>query len=108
ARVRRSAEPAVLPGDDERRSRLRDRRLQRMGAVKYSLVVPVYLNEASIGELIDAVGRLDRALERSLEVVFVVDGSPDRSYERLDAALPTSGLTAQRSEERRVGKERRS
>src|SRR5437762_1673529 len=66
-----------------------------MGAVKYSLVVPVYLNESSIGELIDAVGRLDRALERSLEVVFVVDGSPDRSYERLDAALPTSGLTAQ-------------
>ena len=66
-----------------------------MGAVKYSLVVPVYLNEASIGELIEAIGRLDRALERSLEVVFVVDGSPDRSYERLDAALPTSGLTAQ-------------
>jgi len=66
-----------------------------MGPVKYSLVVPVYLNEPSIGELIEVVGRLDRALERSLEVVFVVDGSPDRSYERLDAALRTSGLTAQ-------------
>ena len=57
--------------------------------MKYSLVVPVYLNEPSIGELIEVVGRLDGALERSLEVVFVVDGSPDRSYERLDAALPT-------------------
>ena len=66
-----------------------------MGALKYSLVVPVYGNEASIGELIDAVGRLDRALDRALEVVFVVDGSPDRSYERLDAALPLSGLNAQ-------------
>jgi len=66
-----------------------------MGPVKYSLVVPVYLNEPSIGELIETVGRLDRALDRALEVVFVVDGSPDRSYERLDAALPTSGLTAQ-------------
>jgi glycosyltransferase involved in cell wall biosynthesis len=66
-----------------------------MGAVKYSLVVPVYCNEASIGELIDAVVRLDRALDHGLEVVFVVDGSPDRSYERLDAALPTSGLNAQ-------------
>ena len=66
-----------------------------MGALKYSLVVPVYCNEDSIGELIDAVGRLDRALDRALEVVFVVDGSPDRSYERLDAALPVSGLNAQ-------------
>lgn len=66
-----------------------------MGAVKYSLIVPVYLNERSIGELIDAVARLDRALDHALEAVFVVDGSPDRSYERLDAALPASGLTAQ-------------
>ena len=66
-----------------------------MGAVKYSLVVPVYRNEASIADLIAAVGRLDRALDHALEAVFVVDGSPDRSYERLDSALPASGLTAQ-------------
>ena len=59
-----------------------------------SLVVPVYLNEASIGELIEVVGRLDRALGRALEAIFVVDGSPDRSYERIEAALPASGLTA--------------
>jgi polyisoprenyl-phosphate glycosyltransferase len=66
-----------------------------MGAVKYSLVVPVYCNEASIADLVAAVGRLDAALDHALEAVFVVDGSPDRSYERLDAALPASGLTAQ-------------
>ena len=66
-----------------------------MGPVKYSLVVPVYCNEPSIGELLEAIGRLHRALDRMLEVVFVVDGSPDQSYERLDAALPASGLTAQ-------------
>jgi polyisoprenyl-phosphate glycosyltransferase len=66
-----------------------------VGTVKYSLVVPVYCNEASIPELIAVVGRLDHALNHSLEAVFVVDGSPDRSYERLDAALPASGLTAQ-------------
>ena len=65
-----------------------------MDAVRYSLVVPVYLNEASIGELIEVVGRLDRALGRALEAIFVVDGSPDRSYERIEAALPASGLTA--------------
>ena len=66
-----------------------------MAAVKYSLVVPVYCNEASIPDLIAAVSRLDRALDHALEAVFVVDGSPDRSCERLDAALPASGLTAQ-------------
>lgn len=62
--------------------------------MKYSLVVPVYCNEASIPELVAAIGRLDRALDHALEAVFVVDGSPDRSFERLDAALPASGLTA--------------
>src|SRR5436309_2361729 len=66
-----------------------------MGPVKYSLVVPVYCNEPSIGELLEAIGRLHRALDRMLEVVFVVDGSPDQSYERLDAALLRSGLDAQ-------------
>jgi glycosyltransferase involved in cell wall biosynthesis len=66
-----------------------------MGAVRYSLVVPVYCNEASIPDLVAAVSRVDRALDHALEAVFVVDGSPDHSYERLDAALPASGLTAQ-------------
>ncbi|HEY3180343.1 MAG TPA: glycosyltransferase family 2 protein [Casimicrobiaceae bacterium] len=63
--------------------------------MKYSLVVPVYCNEASITDLIAAIARLNQALDHALEAVFVVDGSPDRSYERLDAALPASGLTAQ-------------
>jgi glycosyltransferase involved in cell wall biosynthesis len=68
--------------------------VQFVGAVKYSLVVPVYCNEASIADLIAAVGRLDRVLDHSLEAVFVVDGSPDRSFERLDAALPAGGFNA--------------
>ena len=65
-----------------------------MAAVKYSVVVPVYRNEESIPDLLAAVGRLNAALGHALEAVFVVDGSPDRSYERLDAALPASRLTA--------------
>jgi len=68
--------------------------MQRVDAVKYSLVVPVYCNEASIADLVAAVGRLDRALDHALEAVFVVDGSPDRSFERLDAALPAGGFSA--------------
>lgn len=63
--------------------------------MKYSLVIPVYRNEGSIPELLAAVQRLDRALGNDLEIVFVVDGSPDRSAELLGAALPGAGLQAQ-------------
>jgi polyisoprenyl-phosphate glycosyltransferase len=57
-------------------------------ATTYSLIVPVYRNEASIPALLDAVGQLDRSLGGQLEAVFVVDGSPDRSQELLEQALP--------------------
>src|SRR5688572_13948482 len=45
-----------------------------------SLVIPVYRNEASLPDLLDAVEGLHRALDGAMETVFVVDGSPDRSY----------------------------
>lgn len=54
----------------------------------YSLIIPVYKNEGSIPELLDAVEWLNGNLDGKLEVVFVVDGSPDRSYEILREALP--------------------
>lgn len=54
----------------------------------HSLVIPVYGNEASIGDLLDAIAGLARRLPQPLEVVFVVDGSPDRSYALLRDALP--------------------
>lgn len=60
-----------------------------------SLIVPVYGNEASVPDLVAAVKRLDAALNHSLEAVFVVDGSPDRSYELLRTLLPASGIAAQ-------------
>ena len=47
--------------------------------VRYSLVVPVYCNEATIGDLLVQVGILGDQLDGHLEVVFVVDGSPDGS-----------------------------
>jgi glycosyltransferase involved in cell wall biosynthesis len=61
----------------------------------YSLVVPVYRNQESIPELLDAVGDLDRRLGRELEVVFVDDGSPDRSGELLASELPKRGFDSQ-------------
>jgi glycosyltransferase involved in cell wall biosynthesis len=53
----------------------------------YSLIIPVYKNEGSIPELLDVVEGLNMSLGGELEVVFVVDGSPDRSYSLLHEAL---------------------
>lgn len=57
-------------------------------ALSYSLVVPVYRNEANIPALLAAIAGLHRELGPSFEAVFVVDGSPDASHERLQQALP--------------------
>jgi glycosyltransferase involved in cell wall biosynthesis len=53
-----------------------------------SLVVPVYLNQDSIPELLTVVEKFNIDLEGDFEAVFVVDGSPDRCYELLRDALP--------------------
>jgi len=51
-----------------------------------SLVIPVYRNEENIGPLIEALEQLNEEVGGDLEVVCVVDGSPDLSGERLVAA----------------------
>ena len=53
-----------------------------------TLVIPVYRNEGSIPDLLDAVENLHHALNGEMETIFVVDGSPDRCYELLRSALP--------------------
>ena len=59
-------------------------------AVTYSVVIPVYGNEGSILALIDRVAELQDGLGSPVEAVFVVDGSPDQSYELLRRHLPTA------------------
>jgi glycosyltransferase involved in cell wall biosynthesis len=61
----------------------------------YSLIIPVYRNEASIPDLLQVVKDLDADLGGHLEVVFVVDGSPDRSAALLHQDLPGVGVDAQ-------------
>lgn len=57
------------------------RRFQR------SLVIPVYRNEENLPSLLAALETMDRQLGGGLEVICVVDGSPDRCAELLiDAA----------------------
>lgn len=53
-----------------------------------TLVIPVYRNETNLPDLLTAVAALDVQLDGELEVVFVVDGSPDRCYEILREKLP--------------------
>ena len=54
----------------------------------YSIVIPVYKNEASIPDLLGSLEGIGKKLASNLEVVFVVDGSPDQSFQRLAAELP--------------------
>ena len=69
--------------------------MQPVATVTYSLVIPVYGNEASIPELLDAIRSLAARLDRSFEAVFVVDGSPDGSYAVLRDALPAQPFASQ-------------
>jgi polyisoprenyl-phosphate glycosyltransferase len=62
---------------------------------RYSLVIPVYKNERSIDRLIETLRDLNGRLDGLLEVVFVVDGSPDRSYEILREKLCNSSFAAE-------------
>lgn len=59
-----------------------------------SLVIPVYRNEGSITELLETIARLAAQLGGDLQAVFVVDGSPDRCYERLLSELPRQSFRA--------------
>lgn len=61
----------------------------------FSLVIPVYANEESIDALLLALEELNEAMGRDFEAVLVVDGSPDRSLEKLTRALPIATFRAQ-------------
>lgn len=54
-----------------------------------TLVIPVYRNEGNLSDLFVAIAGLNVRLDHALEVVFVVDGSPDRCYEILRDQLPS-------------------
>lgn len=59
-----------------------------------SLVIPVYKNSANIPPLLSALADLQSQLSAELEVIFVVDGSPDDSYLLLEQALPTAAFAS--------------
>jgi len=60
-----------------------------------SLIIPVYKNEDNIADLLNALRHLYKHLKQDLEVVFVVDGSPDASIDLLKDALPNEPYPTQ-------------
>lgn len=53
-----------------------------------SLIIPIYRNEENLPRLLQALTELNAKLRGDFEVVFSVDGSPDRCYELLKEQLP--------------------
>ena len=66
-----------------------------METMKYSIIIPVYKSESSISRLLIELNNLHLKLKKEMEVVFVVDGSPDRSFLLLKNAISSSNYSAQ-------------
>jgi polyisoprenyl-phosphate glycosyltransferase len=60
--------------------------IDRLDAPTYSLVIPVFNEEECLAELVGRLRALMGRLDGATEVVFVDDGSRDRSYELIAAA----------------------
>jgi polyisoprenyl-phosphate glycosyltransferase len=59
-----------------------------------SIVIPVFRNEKNIDRLVQELERITTRAPLPIEVVFVVDGSPDRSLELLQRALPGASFSS--------------
>jgi glycosyltransferase involved in cell wall biosynthesis len=60
-----------------------------------SIVIPIYKNEDSLSELVLALSKVQNELNFPLEVVFVIDGSPDNSHSQLLKLIPIQGISFQ-------------
>ena len=63
--------------------------------ISHTLIIPVYRNEAFLPEVLLAVREIAGQTVGELEVVFVVDGSPDRSEAWLREHLPAFAVPSQ-------------
>jgi undecaprenyl-phosphate 4-deoxy-4-formamido-L-arabinose transferase len=62
------------------------------GAYAFSLIIPIYKSEESIDQLVSRLETL--SVQEPWQVIFVDDGSPDRSHELLRTRLNDSPLDA--------------
>ncbi len=63
--------------------------------IAFSIVIPVYRNEGNIPSLLERLASLRAEVPEPAEVVFVIDGSPDRSEEMLLASLASQSFPSQ-------------
>jgi polyisoprenyl-phosphate glycosyltransferase len=66
-----------------------------MTSAECTVVVPVYRNADNIAALLERLAELHRRVPGGIEVICVVDGSPDDCAERLANALPTQPFASQ-------------
>ena len=58
----------------------------------FNLIIPIYLNKQNIEELIKSLVSLNIKLDKKLFCTFVIDGSPDKSYEYICKYIKFSKL----------------
>jgi len=66
-----------------------------MSSFNLSVIIPVYNNRDSLGELVGALSWVQNELDITMEVVFVLDGSPDDSHSQLLKLVPLQGISVQ-------------
>ncbi len=66
-----------------------------VNTILYSIVIPVYKNEGNLPALLRCVEEMSVTLDRKLEVVFVIDGSPDNCYAILKSELAKQSFPSQ-------------
>src|SRR5688572_30222356 len=92
---RRFAAPAAQVPVMLRRSRGRVMiHSRRSDAHMLSLIIPVYGNERDVHLLVDAIEGVARDCPMPFEAVFVVDGSPDQSFQQLRDRLPQAAFAS--------------
>ena len=66
----------------------------KMSSIINSLIIPVYNNEETLNILVENITNINNQLSENLEVIFIIDGSPDKSYEILKKILPKKNFTS--------------
>jgi glycosyltransferase involved in cell wall biosynthesis len=61
---------------------------------RFGIVIPVYKNEETIDLLVNALSSVRTEIRHQLTVVFVIDGSPDRSEQMLRWKLPKANFAS--------------
>ena len=63
--------------------------------MSFTVVIPIYRNSENIDELMQALDRLAEGMAGDMDAIFVVDGSPDDSYQKLSKALDGRRFSSQ-------------